>query len=176
MRRLSKRRLRVRANLRLGSCNDINVFEQFPFVEDYIFGRAAKASFNANGNYYPHGYYLSNGIYPRYSIVVKKLRDPYDEKRAYFKKVQEYSWNDIERCFGVLQQRKSNIPEEYPQATMEDRVKNAHEMRSEAAHNALGVDLVENVWSVRHIPNEGEEESDDEEDQNHENGKSEDEN
>ncbi|XP_021979994.1 uncharacterized protein LOC110876125 [Helianthus annuus] len=87
------------------SCNDINVFEQSPFVEDYISGRAVKASFYANGSYYPHGYYLCDGIYPKYSIVVKTFRDPYDEKRAYFEKVQEFSQKDIERCFGVLQQR-----------------------------------------------------------------------
>ncbi|XP_022013754.1 uncharacterized protein LOC110913215 [Helianthus annuus] len=35
-----------------GSCNDINVFEQLPLVEDFIYGRAAKASFYTNGNYY----------------------------------------------------------------------------------------------------------------------------
>ncbi|XP_021971260.1 uncharacterized protein LOC110866418 [Helianthus annuus] len=34
-----------------GSCNDINIFEQFPLVEDFISGRAAKASFYANINY-----------------------------------------------------------------------------------------------------------------------------
>ncbi|XP_022008297.1 uncharacterized protein LOC110907657 [Helianthus annuus] len=88
-----------------GSCNDINIFEKSPLVEDYISGRAAKASFYANGNYYPQGYYLCNAIYPRYSIVMKMFRDSYDEKRAYFKKVQEYLRKDIERCFGVLQQR-----------------------------------------------------------------------
>ncbi|XP_021980516.1 uncharacterized protein LOC110876659 [Helianthus annuus] len=86
-----------------GSCNDINVFELSPLVENYIYGRAARASFYANGNYYPHGYYLYDGIYHRYSIVVKTFRDPYDEKRAYFKKVQESSRKDIERYFGVLQ-------------------------------------------------------------------------
>ncbi|XP_022014696.1 uncharacterized protein LOC110914192 [Helianthus annuus] len=87
------------------SCNDLNVFEQSPLVEYYISGRAAKASFYANGNYYPHGYYLCDGIYPKYSIVVKTFRDSYNEKRAHFKKVQESSQKDIERCFGVLQQR-----------------------------------------------------------------------
>ncbi|KAJ0567004.1 putative harbinger transposase-derived protein [Helianthus annuus] len=89
----------------VGSCNDINVFEQSPLLEDWISGRAPKASFYANGNYYPHGYYLCDGIYPRYSIVVKTFSDPIDEKRAYFKKVQESSRKDIERCFGVLKQR-----------------------------------------------------------------------
>ncbi|XP_035841280.1 uncharacterized protein LOC118488175 [Helianthus annuus] len=46
-------------------CNDINVFEQSPLLEKWISGKAPKASFYANGNYYPHGYYLSDGIYPR---------------------------------------------------------------------------------------------------------------
>ncbi|KAJ0489161.1 putative harbinger transposase-derived protein [Helianthus annuus] len=89
----------------VGLCNDINVFEQSPLLEDCISGRALKASFYANGNYYPHGYYLCDGIYPRYSIVVKTFSDPIDEKIAYFKKVQESSRKDIERCFWVLKQR-----------------------------------------------------------------------
>ncbi|XP_022004564.1 uncharacterized protein LOC110902143 [Helianthus annuus] len=185
-----------------GSCNDLNVFEQSPLVEDYISGRAAKASFYANGNYYPHEYYLCDGIYPKYSIVMKTFRDSYNEKRAQFKKVQESSPKDIERCFGVLQQRwhslrntcrawskekmrdamyaciimhymiledkgkvicQNYVPEdvqEYPQATLEERVKNAHELWSEAAHSELALDLVEHAWSVRYIPNEGEQESD----------------
>ncbi|XP_021985392.1 uncharacterized protein LOC110881443 [Helianthus annuus] len=46
----------------VGSCNDINVFEQSPLLEEWISGKAPKASFYANGNYYPHGYYLSDGI------------------------------------------------------------------------------------------------------------------
>ncbi|KAM0024904.1 putative harbinger transposase-derived protein [Helianthus debilis subsp. tardiflorus] len=48
-------------------------------------------------------------IYPRYSIVVKAFSDPIDEKRAHFKKVQESSRKDIERCFGVLKQRWHNL-------------------------------------------------------------------
>ncbi|XP_022014004.1 uncharacterized protein LOC110913486 [Helianthus annuus] len=49
----------------VGSCNDINDFEQSPLLEKWISGKASKASFYANRNYYPHGYYLSDGIYPR---------------------------------------------------------------------------------------------------------------
>ncbi|XP_021985329.1 uncharacterized protein LOC110881351 [Helianthus annuus] len=57
--------------------------------ENWISGRAPKASFYANGNYYPHGYYLCDGIYPRYLIVVKTFSDPIDEERAHFKKEDE---------------------------------------------------------------------------------------
>ncbi|XP_035836657.1 uncharacterized protein LOC118484779 [Helianthus annuus] len=66
----------------VGPCNDINVFEQSPLLEEWISGKAPKASFYANGNYYPHGYYLSDGIYPRYSIFAKTFSDPIDEKKS----------------------------------------------------------------------------------------------
>jgi hypothetical protein len=88
-----------------GATNDIVVFNQSSLVEDFISGTAARAGFYANGNYYDHGYYLCDGIYPEYSFVVKTFRDSDDDKRRYFKKVQESSRKDIERCFGVLQQR-----------------------------------------------------------------------
>ncbi|KAJ0751828.1 putative harbinger transposase-derived protein [Helianthus annuus] len=189
----------------VGSCNDINVFEQSPLLEEWISGKAPKASFYANGNYYPHGYYLSDGIYPRYSIFVKTYSDPIDEKRAYFKKVQESSRKDIERCFGVLKQRwhylrnpcrawskqkmrdamyaciimhnmiledegkaicQNYVPEavqeEHPQASMEERVNNTRELRYEPYHSQLMVDLLHHAWSVRYVPPEGEEETEDE--------------
>ncbi|KAJ0744134.1 putative harbinger transposase-derived protein [Helianthus annuus] len=182
-----------------------NVFEQSPLLEEWISGKAPKASFYANGNYYPHGYYLSDGIYPRYSIFVKTYSDPFDEKRAYFKKVQESSRKDIERCFGVLKQRwhylrnpcrawskqkmrdamyaciimhnmiledegkarcQNYVPqavqEEHPQASMEERVNNARELRYEPYHSQLMVDLLHHAWSVRYVPPEGEEETEDE--------------
>ncbi|XP_022031383.1 uncharacterized protein LOC110932349 [Helianthus annuus] len=179
----------------VGSCNDINVFEQSPWLEDWISGRAPKASFYANGNYYPHGYYLCDGIYPRYSIVVKTFSDPIDEKRAHFKKVQESSRKDIERCFGVLKQQwqylrnpchegkaicQNYVPEavqeEHPQASMEERVNNARELRYKPYHSALTVDLVQHAWSVRYVPPEGEEETEDEEYEVGEDEESEDEN
>ncbi|XP_022032944.1 uncharacterized protein LOC110934058 [Helianthus annuus] len=86
----------------VGSCNDINVFEQSTLVEDYISGRAAKASFYANGKYYPHGYYLCDGIYPRYSIVMKMFRDPYDEKKLTFKKFKSFRGRTLRDAFGFF--------------------------------------------------------------------------
>ncbi|KAK1431382.1 hypothetical protein QVD17_07839 [Tagetes erecta] len=88
-----------------GSNNDLNVLEESSIIEDVVSGGAPIACFYANGNYHPHGYYLGDGIYPEYPIFAVTYRDPIDEKRAYFKKVQESSRKDIERCFGVLQQR-----------------------------------------------------------------------
>ncbi|XP_035832902.1 uncharacterized protein LOC118481765 [Helianthus annuus] len=44
------------------SCNDINVFEQSPLLDDWISDRAPKASFYANGNYYPHGLFVRRNL------------------------------------------------------------------------------------------------------------------
>ncbi|KAJ0519268.1 uncharacterized protein LOC110891285 [Helianthus annuus] len=88
-----------------GCFNDINTLEASPLIEGYISGTIPKAGFHANGNDYEHGYYLGDGIYPEYSIIVKTFSETFDEKRKYFKKLQESSRKDIERCFGVLQQR-----------------------------------------------------------------------
>ncbi|XP_076883753.1 uncharacterized protein LOC143532640 [Bidens hawaiensis] len=73
-----------------GSNNDINVLKQLPVLEGYISNTIHVASLFANDNYYRHGYYLGDGIYPEYAIIVKTFRDLINEKRDYFKKVQEF--------------------------------------------------------------------------------------
>ncbi|XP_076927342.1 uncharacterized protein LOC143590845 [Bidens hawaiensis] len=83
------------------SNNDITILEQSPMMESYISGTVAL--YWAYDNFYHHGYYLGDGIYPEYAIIVKTFRDPLDVKRQYFKKVQESARKDIERCFGVIQ-------------------------------------------------------------------------
>ncbi|XP_022040385.1 uncharacterized protein LOC110942934 [Helianthus annuus] len=61
--------------------------------------------FTVSGVEYRRGYYLADGIYPQYSTIVKTVRHPPDEKRKKFAKFQEAARKDIERCFGVFQQR-----------------------------------------------------------------------
>ena len=89
----------------VGSNNDINVLKASPVLEHYINRNIAVFPFVANEAEYEHGYYLGDGIYPEYSIIVRTFTNPIDEKRRYFKKRQEGARKDIERCFGVLQQR-----------------------------------------------------------------------
>ncbi|XP_021971896.1 uncharacterized protein LOC110867062 [Helianthus annuus] len=68
------------------------------------------------------------------------------------------------------------VQEEHPQTSMEERVNNARELRCEPYHSALTVDLVQHTCSVRYIPPEGEEETEDEEDEVGEDEEFEDEN
>lgn len=51
------------------------------------------------------GYYLVDGIYPKWASFVQSFREPETEKKAYFSQMQEAVRKDIERAFGVLKGR-----------------------------------------------------------------------
>ncbi|XP_047965847.1 uncharacterized protein LOC125210333 [Salvia hispanica] len=61
--------------------------------------------FVANGTQYNRAYYLADGIYPRWPVFVKTIRQPVGPKQTYFAKKQEGARKDVERAFGVLQSR-----------------------------------------------------------------------
>ncbi|KAK2652895.1 hypothetical protein Ddye_012751 [Dipteronia dyeriana] len=50
------------------------------------------------------GYYLADGIYPKWSTLVQTIHDPRGPKKKIVMK-QEACRKDIERTFGVLQSR-----------------------------------------------------------------------
>ncbi|XP_047964926.1 uncharacterized protein LOC125209371 [Salvia hispanica] len=51
------------------------------------------------------GYYLADVIYPRWTVFVKTIRCPLEEKKIFFAGRQEAVCKDLERAFGVLQAR-----------------------------------------------------------------------
>ena len=51
------------------------------------------------------GYYLADGIYPRWAMIVKTISQPQDAKRQLFARMQEACRKDVKRAFGVLQAR-----------------------------------------------------------------------
>ena len=59
----------------------------------------------ANGTQYNRAYYLADGIYPRWPVFVKTIRQPVGPKQSYFAAKQESARKDVERAFGVLQSR-----------------------------------------------------------------------
>ncbi|XP_076890204.1 uncharacterized protein LOC143541209 [Bidens hawaiensis] len=88
-----------------GSHNDINVLERSFVFTGLAQGRAPPVNYTVNGNDYTMGYYLADGIYPKWQTFVKTIPAPRGNKHKHFAKAQESARKDVERAFGVLQQR-----------------------------------------------------------------------
>ena len=58
-----------------------------------------------NGHTYKLAYYLTDGIYPKWSTFIQSITLPQTPQHELFAKVQEATRKDVERAFGVLQSR-----------------------------------------------------------------------
>ncbi|XP_044355668.1 uncharacterized protein [Triticum aestivum] len=94
-----------------GSNNDINVLNQSPLFTETLQGNAPRVDYYVNEQQYKKGYYLADGIYPEWAVFVKTIRLPQTEKDKLFAKKQEGARKDVERAFGVLQQRFKIVAE-----------------------------------------------------------------
>ncbi|RYE23073.1 MAG: hypothetical protein EOP45_07320 [Sphingobacteriaceae bacterium] len=88
-----------------GSNNDINVLESSHLFSNLTQGIAPPAHYIIQGNEYNMGYYLADSIYPKWSTIVQTIREPRGRKKQYFAMKQESCRKDVERAFGVLQER-----------------------------------------------------------------------
>ena len=52
---------------------------------------------------YNYGYYLADGIYPKWQTFVKPLKKPEGKKNLDFHNAQAAARKDVERAFGILQ-------------------------------------------------------------------------
>ncbi|XP_008229162.1 PREDICTED: uncharacterized protein LOC103328543 [Prunus mume] len=88
-----------------GSNNDINILARSPLFNDVVHGVAPHVEYIVNGNQYHLGYYLADGIYPRWAILVKTISSPDNPKNRLFAQMQEAYRKNFERAFGILQAR-----------------------------------------------------------------------
>ncbi|KAM6553080.1 hypothetical protein CsatB_013842 [Cannabis sativa] len=88
-----------------GSNNDINVLEASHLFANLAEGIAPPANYVIKGKEYNMGYYLADGIYPKWSTLVQTIHDPRGPKKKLFAMKQEACRKDVERAFGVLQSR-----------------------------------------------------------------------
>ncbi|GKE30216.1 WAT1-related protein isoform X1, partial [Tanacetum coccineum] len=59
-----------------GSNNNVNVLRQSPVLNDLKVGKAPDVPFVANDVNYKWGYYLTNGIYPEWVVLIKSISQP----------------------------------------------------------------------------------------------------
>jgi hypothetical protein len=88
-----------------GSNNDINILQCSPIFSKLVEGHAPSVDFVINDRHYNKGYYLANGIYPKWATFVKTISSPILPKEVAFVKAQEGCRKDVERAFGVLHHR-----------------------------------------------------------------------
>ncbi|XP_019170546.1 PREDICTED: putative nuclease HARBI1 [Ipomoea nil] len=88
-----------------GSNNDINVLEASHLFANIANGTAPLAHYVIQGKVYDTGYYLADGIYPKWSTLVQTIHQPLGPKKKLFAMMQEACRKDVERAFGVLQSR-----------------------------------------------------------------------
>lgn len=88
-----------------GSLNDINILDRSPLMSDLYNGRYVECYYTLNGKARNQPYWLVDGIYPELSCFVKTIAEPVGEKDQYFAARQESVRKDVERGFGVLQNR-----------------------------------------------------------------------
>uniref|UniRef100_A0A0D3DWV2 Uncharacterized protein n=1 Tax=Brassica oleracea var. oleracea TaxID=109376 RepID=A0A0D3DWV2_BRAOL len=87
----------------IGTLNDTKVIDQSPIFDDILQGRGPRLEYVVNRHMYNLAYYLTDGIYPKWSTFIQSISLPQDPKAEFFAKVQEATRKDVERAFGVLQ-------------------------------------------------------------------------
>ncbi|XP_047978830.1 uncharacterized protein LOC125220726 [Salvia hispanica] len=88
-----------------GPTTNINVLNSSSLFTEQCNGNGPVISFTANGRQHHMGYYLADGIYPRWPVFLKTISCPMGARREFFAAKQEAAWKDVERGFGVLQAR-----------------------------------------------------------------------
>uniref|UniRef100_A0A0D3DZB6 Myb-like domain-containing protein n=1 Tax=Brassica oleracea var. oleracea TaxID=109376 RepID=A0A0D3DZB6_BRAOL len=88
-----------------GTLNDINVLDRSPVFDDIINGQAPQVTYSVNGKEYHLAYYLTDGIYPKWTTFIQSIQIPQGPKAVLFAQRQEAARKDVERAFGVLQAR-----------------------------------------------------------------------
>ncbi|GKB55835.1 protein translocase subunit SecA2, chloroplastic isoform X1 [Tanacetum coccineum] len=90
-----------------GSNNDVNILRQSPVLNDLKVRKAPEVPFVANDVTYKWRYYLTDGIYQEWAVLMKSIAQPgsTDVKRIRYKQAHETARKDVERAFGVLKKK-----------------------------------------------------------------------
>ena len=64
--------------------NDLNVLDHFPVFDEFLQGRTPPTNYIVNGQEYSMGYYLTDGIYPKYASFIQAINPPTTAKERLF--------------------------------------------------------------------------------------------
>jgi len=92
-----------------GNLNDINILDRSPIFQAMYKDRPPTCEYIVNGHKYNIGYFLSDGIYSKWSTFVKTIPFSQGPKAKLLIEHQELVPKDVERAFGVLQARFSIV-------------------------------------------------------------------
>ncbi|CAM8887415.1 unnamed protein product [Rhodiola kirilowii] len=73
-----------------GAQNDVNVLHRSDIFDPLLAKISPQVTYKVNGNTYDAGYYLADGIYPKYSSFVKTIPNPQGDPEKLFAKKQEF--------------------------------------------------------------------------------------
>ncbi|KAL5719056.1 hypothetical protein ACHQM5_011888 [Ranunculus cassubicifolius] len=85
-----------------GGFNDITVLDHSNLFEPYCTGALPPVNYYVNGVHYNMGYYLCDGIYPKWACLINAERVLDTAAKRNFTKVHEATRKDIECSFGRL--------------------------------------------------------------------------
>ena len=88
-----------------GTMSDLNILDRSHVFDDIINGIAPQVNFYVNGREYNLAYYLTDGIYPKWTTFIQSIRLLQGAKNSLFAKTQKAVRKDVERVFRVLQAR-----------------------------------------------------------------------
>ncbi|XP_004292181.1 PREDICTED: uncharacterized protein LOC101312897 [Fragaria vesca subsp. vesca] len=85
-----------------GAHNDLTVLGRSPLFDVVTASQSPQLNYHVNGSPYEFGYYLADGIYPKWATLVQSIRQPENEQEEYFSTKQEAYRKDVERAFVIL--------------------------------------------------------------------------
>ncbi|XP_076922251.1 uncharacterized protein LOC143583968 [Bidens hawaiensis] len=123
-----------------GSNNGVNVINQSSVFNEVLEGMAPPCNSTVNGNEYTTGYYLTYGIYPEWSTLVKSFTYPQNKKMLDFKDeggaITDWSNDEDE---------PPEPPFHGPTSDFQAYIEWFKDLRNNEAHHALRNDLMEHL-------------------------------